>query len=166
LILHGGSDVDWAMSLAEELAEHAPVRLKLGRTPPKVTFGPSVVRVGLWSETCREDGVDETLVGLLQAEPGHAVLVRRDGAAPPVGLDVASLAAELSADEPGAAGEALRGAVPRVASNVAEALRDRRDRATAEYTKRRRKADLGTLFVVAAILAGCAWLFNWFGLRG
>ena len=154
LILHGRSDLDWATALANELAEHAPVRFQVADTPPKVTFGPSVVRVALWSEQSRIEGLDGTMAGLLQAEPAHGVLVRRGDCQPPAALDCSLLAHDMQASGPREAAEMLRAAIPSVVASVAQIASREHERVLSMREKRGRAADAIALGVVAAALAG------------
>lgn len=120
LILHGRSDLDWATALANELAEHAPVRFQLTATPPKVKLGPSVVRVGLWSADAAQEGLGHTMATILGAESTHSVLVRRGDCPPPAEMHVDELAETIGVASAHEAADRLRESIPRVAASVSE----------------------------------------------
>jgi len=165
LIFHGRSDLDWASAITNELAEHAPVRFQLASTPPKVTFGPSVVRVGLWSDESRAEDLDRTMAELLQAEPAHAVLARRGDCAPPTALDCARLARDVTVLSAREAAEMLRDAIPEIAASAAKTVSRERERVVAKQDGKGRAADLIALGLLVAVLAAGAWYFDWGGVR-
>lgn len=165
LILHGRSDLDWATALANELAEHAPVRFQLTATPPKVKLGPSVVRVGLWSADSMGEGLSHTMAAILGAEPTHSVLVRRGDCDPPPELSADRLAENIRVAGPREAADRLRSAIPTVAASVTEIVATERSRVAAAQDRRLRLADNALLAVVLAALAGAALFFDWGGAR-
>jgi len=165
LILHSRGDLDWATALAAELSEHAPVRLQLGHTAPKAQIGPSVVRIALWSENAARDGINGALSGLLQAEPAHSILVRREGYAPPPGLDPATLAGHIESATARDAVAALKLAIPEVANQVQEIVRAERVRVETAEARQLRLADTALLGVFVAGLAAVALWQDWAGLR-
>ncbi|GAM97927.1 hypothetical protein U91I_01557 [alpha proteobacterium U9-1i] len=165
LILHGRADQDWATALANELEEHAPVRFQLGISLPKVTFGPSVVRVLLWSEAALVEGLNETAAALLRAEPGHSVLVLRGAGEPPSALTPPGLAESIAVDNPRQAAEALRAAIPKVVARVTSALTDKRERAQTAKSARYRELDRIVTAITIVLAAGAVWAFNLGGVR-
>lgn len=165
LILHSRGDLDWATALAAELSEHAPVRLQLGNTPPKAQIGPSVVRIALWSENAARDGIDGALSGMLQAEPAHSILVRRDGYAPPPGIDTATLAAHIESATARDAVAALKTVIPDVGNQVQEIVQAERVRAESAEARQLRLADNALLAAVLAGLVLLALWQDWLGLR-
>ena len=165
LILHSRSDLDWATALAAELSEHAPVRLQLSNTPPKAQIGPSVVRIALWSENAARDGIDGSLCGLLRAEPAHSILVRREGYAPPQGVDPASLAGHIEAASARDAVAALKSAIPDVGNQVQEIVRAERVKVESAEARQLRLADNALLGAALLGLALIALWQDWLGLR-
>lgn len=165
LILHSRSDLDWATALAAELSEHAPVRLQLGNTPPKAQIGPSVVRIALWSENAARDGIGGALSGLLQAEPAHSILVRREGYAPPPGIDLASLAAHIESATARDAVAALKTAIPDVGNQVQEIVRAERVKVESAEARQLRLADNALLGAFLLGLVLIALWQDWLGLR-
>jgi hypothetical protein len=165
LILHSRGDLDWATALAADLIEHAPVRLQIGHSPPKAQVGPSVVRIALWSENAARDGIDDTLSGLLQAEPTHSILVRREGYAPPLGIDVATLAGHIESATSRDAVAALKIAIPEVGNQVQEIVRAERVRVETAEARQLRLADSALLAVVVAAVAVVALWQDWAGFR-
>ena len=165
LILYSRGDLDWATALAAELSEHAPVRLQLSHAAPKVKIGPSVVRIALWSENSARDGINGSLAGLLQAEPAHSILVRREGFAPPSWIDPASLAAQIESATARDAVAALKLAIPEVANQVQEIVRAERVRVETAEARQLRLADTALLVVFLAGLAAVALWQDWAGLR-
>jgi hypothetical protein len=165
LILHSRGDLDWATTLAAELSEHAPVRLQLGNTPPKAQIGPSVVRIALWSENAARDGIDGALSGLLQAEPAHSILVRREGYAPPPGIDPACLAGHIESATARDAVAALKTVIPDVGNQVQEIVQAERVRAESAEARQLRLADNALLAAVLAGLVLLALWQDWLGLR-
>jgi len=165
LILHGRSDLDWATALANELSEHAPVRFQLTATPPKVTLGPSVVRVGLWSDDSMSEGLAHTMSALLAAEPTHSVLVRRGECPSPPELDVQRLAEDIHVTGAREAANRLRIAIPKVADTVVQIVSGARSRMESAREAARRRADNALLLATIAALMGAAVLFDWGGAR-
>lgn len=166
LILHGRSDLDWATALANELADHAPVRFQLTSTPPKVSLGPSVVRIGLWSDDGMAEGISHTLSAVLAAEPTHSVIVRRGGAAPPPDLAGVALAGDIEVAGAREAAARLREALPGVTSAVVQIVASKRRQAETAKSRREQAWDRALLIATLAALAAAAWHFDWFGLRG
>ena len=165
LILHSRGDLDWATALAAELSEHAPVRLQLSTTAPKAQIGPSVVRVALWSENAARDGINAALSDLLQAEPAHSILVRREGYAPPPGIDPAILAGHIESATARHAVAALKTAIPEVGNQVQEIVRAERVRVETAAARQLRLADTALLAVCLAGLVIVALWQDWAGLR-
>ncbi len=165
LILHSRGDLDWATALAAELSEHAPVRLQLGNTPPRPQIGPSVVRIALWSENAARDGINAALSGLLQAEPAHSILVRREGYAPPAGIDPATLAGHIESATARDAVAALKAAIPEVGNQVQEIARAERVKVESVEARQMRLADNTLLGVFLLGLALLALWHDWLGLR-
>lgn len=165
LILHGRSDLDWATALANELSEHAPVRFQLTSAPPKVKLGPSVVRVGLWSDDSMGEGLAHTMSALLGAEPTHSVLVRRGECDSPPELDVAQLAEDIHVMGAREAAERLRVAIPKVSDAVVEIVSGARHRERAAALQQQRRADDNLLYAALALLAVVTLALDWWGLR-
>lgn len=164
LILHGRSDLDWATALANELAEHAPVRFQLGAALPKVKLGPSVVRIGLWSAEAAGEGLGHTVASVLGAEPTHSVLVRRGNCQAPAELDMTELAEVIGATGPREAAQYLRDAIPRVAASVTEIAATARSSLEAARSRRTSLDDNALLALVLLALAVAALYFDWWGL--
>lgn len=165
LILHSRGDLDWATALAAEVPDHAPVRIQQGNAAPKAQIGPSVVRIELWSENAARDGIIGAVSGLLHAEPVHSILVRRDGYAPPPGIDPATLAAHIESATARDAVAALKTVIPEVGNQVEEIVQAERVRAE---TPEARQLRLANNALLAAVLAGLALLAlwqDWLGLR-
>lgn len=165
LIIHSRGDLDWATALAAELSEHAPVRLQLSTTAPKAQIGPSVVRIALWSENAARDGINGALSGLLQAEPAHSILVRREGYAPPSGIDPATLAGHIESATARDAVAALKTAIPQVGNQVQEIVKAARVRIETAEARQLRLADSALLAIVLAAVALVALWQDWAGLR-
>lgn len=165
LILHSRGDLDWATALAAELSEHAPVRLQLGNAAPKAQIGPSVVRIALWSENAARDGIESALSGVLQAEPAHSILVRREGYAPPPGIDLATLARHIESATARDAVAALKTAIPEVGNQVQEIVRAARVRVETAEARQLRLADNALLAVFIAALGLIVLWQDWVGLR-
>jgi hypothetical protein len=164
LILHGRSDLDWAVALANELAEHAPVRFQIGVAPPKVKLGPSVVRIGLWSAEAAGEGLSHTMAHVLGAEPTHGVLVRRGDCPPPGELDTARLAQSIGVAGAREAAQRLRDAIPTVAATVTEIAATARNQVEDARERRRALADNALLALVLLGVGAAALRFNWWGL--
>ena len=165
LILHSRGDLDWATALAAELSEHAPVRLQLAQTPPKAQIGPSVVRIALWSENAERDGIAAAMAGIVSAEPAHSILVRREGYAPPPGINHATLAGHIESVSARDAVAALKTAIPEVGNQVQEIVKAERVRVETAESRQLRQADTALLTVVLAGLAGLAVSQDWAGMR-
>jgi hypothetical protein len=163
LILHSRADLDWAVALAAELTEHAPVRLQLGASPPKATIGPSVVRVALWSDEAAGEAAGASLASLLNADPAHSVLVRRQGCAPPPGVDPSRLASDFVVSSARDAAVTLREKIPIVGAAVAQIVTAARVKAETARERVVRRADQALLLLSVLLLAAAAIWFNWGG---
>lgn len=165
LILHGRSDLDWATALANDLPEHAPVRVQVGATPSQVMFGPSVVRVALWSDESEREGIGGAMSALISASAGHSMLVRRYDCAPPADLDVSRLAGNFIVADPREAAVRLRPAIPHVAVSVEKIAIHEIERVQSTKDKRLQMLDTLSLLAVLGLLGAAAWMFDWAGLR-
>lgn len=165
LILHGKADLDWATALSNDLKEHSPVRFQVGTSPPQVAFGPSVVRVALWSDDSAAEGIAGAMSALVGSGTKHSILVRRSGCEPPAGLDGAQLAENVVVAESRQAADVLRSAIPRVAGSVESSAKQARVRIESIKDARLRALDTALLVVVVLALAAAAVVFNWGGVR-
>jgi hypothetical protein len=165
LVLHGKADLDWATDLSNDLKEHSPVRFQVGTSPPQVAFGPSVVRVALWSEDSAAEDIAGAMSALISSGTRHSILVRRSGCEPPAGLDATQLGDNVVITEPRQATELLRSAIPRVAGSVETIAKQERVRIETIKDARLRMLDTLALVVVIALLGALAWIFDWGGLR-
>ena len=165
IILHGSPDTDWAATLSNELKEHSPVRYQVGATAPQIQFGPSVVRVALWSDESEAAGLADTMRSLIALGPRHSILIRRDDCAALCGSDLLQSSENLVVSDRTQSADLLRPAIVRLASNVAIIAINAQE--VAEKRRRRLLRLLDTLLLALALaaLGGAAYYFDWGGTQ-
>jgi hypothetical protein len=165
IILHGNPDTDWATALSNELKEHSPVRYQIGATAPQIQFGPSIIRVALWSDESDAAGLGETMRSLIALGPRHSVLIRRGQCAALVGADVLPSSENLVVSDVRECASLLRPAIERLASSVAIIAINAEE--VAEKRRRRllRLLDTSLLALVLGGLGVAAYIYDWGGSR-
>lgn len=165
LILHGKADLDWATALSKELKEHSPVRFQVGKHSPQITFGPSVVRIALWSAGSAAEGISEAMSALIGQGLKRSILVSRPGVAAPPGLETTALAESVVADDARQTADTLRSTIPQVASAAITTAKQEIVRIETIKDARLRALDNIALVMAALALAATAVFFNWGGAR-
>ncbi len=165
IILHGSPDTDWAAALSNELKEHSPVRYQIGAAPPQIQFGPSVVRVALWSEESEAAGLSDTMRSLIAMGPRHSILIRREHCAPLSGSELLQSSENLVVGDVAKSGDLLRPTILRLASNVAIIAINAQELAEKRRKRLLRLLDTLLLILVLGAVGGAAYYFDWGGTQ-